>query len=148
MDNPYKNIIASVFWRHYAFLVVGGLIVILAVSGIWPSLKFYRLSGMLLALVLRTVLVQTRYVAGFAIREGELVITYITPFFNQREYCIDLKEVRDIRLEGFLEMHVITIVKWESFDLSSKKIGKDVAHKLLSGGMDLPGFRNQIIACS
>ena len=55
MDNPYKNIIASVFWRHYAFLVVGGLIVILAVSGIWPSLKFYTLSGMLLALE-RTVI--------------------------------------------------------------------------------------------
>jgi hypothetical protein len=139
MINPYKNIRAAVFLSQYGLLLFGGLFAIIIVDGLWPSFNFYPILGSILGVVLRTLFIQTRYVAGFEIREEELEVKYITSFFTERTYQKALNEISDINLEEAGELNIGTTGKWETFDLTTKKIKRDIEAKVNSANI---GFKN------
>jgi hypothetical protein len=131
MVNPYKNIRTAVFLSQYGLLLLGGAAIIV-VAGLWQSFNFYPILGLILGVVLRTLFIQTRYVAGFEIREEELQVKYITPFFSERTYQKALNEISYINLEEAGELNIVTMGKWETFDLPKKKIKRDIEAKVNS----------------
>lgn len=135
MDSPYKNIKVAVFLSHYGLLLSGGAIIIIVVAGLWPSFNLYPIIGLIIGVVIRTLFIQTRYVADFQITEGVLHIRYITPFFIQRTYQKPLNKIKDIRLDDPGELHVVTTGKWETFDFASKKMKRDVEVKVNSANI-------------
>ncbi|SHE98383.1 hypothetical protein [Flavisolibacter ginsengisoli] len=135
MVDPYKNIRTAVFLSQYGLLLFGGVIAIIVVAGIWPAFNFYPILGLMFGVVLRTLFIQTRYVAGFEIREEELQIKYITSFFTERTYQKALNEISDINLEETGELNIVTIGKCETFDLAKKKIKRDIEAKVNSANI-------------
>jgi len=137
MDNPYRNIRTAVFLSQYGLLLFGGVITIVVVAGFWPSFNIYSMLGLMLGVVLRTLFIRTRYVAGLEIKEGVLQVKYITPFLTERTYQKALNEITDINLEEAGELNIVTTGKWETFDLTSKKIKRDIEVKVASANIVL-----------
>lgn len=135
MDNPYKNIRTAVFLSQYGLLLFGGIIPIVVVTGLWPSFNIYPILGLILGVVLRTLFIQTRYVADFDIKDGVMQVKYITPFFTQCTYQKALNEITDINLEESGELNIETTGKWETFDLATKKIRIDIQTKVSSANI-------------
>jgi hypothetical protein len=146
MDDPYKNRRTAVFLSQYGLLLFGGIIAIVAVAGLWPSFNIYLIIGLMLGVVIRTLLIQTRYVAGFEIKEGVLQVKYMTPFFTVRTYQKALNEITDINLEEAGELNIVTTGKWETFDLATKKIKRDIEAKVSSAniGLTKAGLKNNL----
>jgi hypothetical protein len=146
MDDPYKNIRTAVFLSRYGLLLFGGVIAIVVVAGFWPSFNIYPIIGLMLGVVLRTLFIQARYVADFTIKEGTLQVKYITPFFTERIYQKALNEIIEINLEKASELNIVTIGKWETFDLATKKIKRDIEAKVYSAniGFTKAGQRNNL----
>jgi hypothetical protein len=89
----------------------------------------------MVGVVLRTLFIQTRYVAGFEIREGVLQVKYITPFLTERIYKKAVNEITDINLEETGELNIVTTGKWETFDLAKKNIKRDIEAKVNSANI-------------
>jgi hypothetical protein len=146
MDYPYKNIRTAVFLSQYGLLLFGGIFAIVVVRGLRPSSNLYPFLGLMLGVLLRTLFIQTRYVASFEIKEGVLQFKYITPFFTERTYQKALHEITDINLEESGELNIVTTGKWETFDIATKKIKRDIESKLHSAnlGFTKAGMRNDL----
>ena len=145
VNNPYINIRTAVFLSQYGFVLVGSIIAI-AVAGLWPFFNIYPFLGVMLGFIFRTLFVQTRYVAGFEIKEDVLQVKYITAFFAERIYLKTLHEITNINLEKAHELNILTTGKCETFDLTTKKIKSDIESKLASANISFLGaaLKNQL----